>query len=286
MSEQDRYIPGVPCWIDTTQPDPAAAAEFYGGLFGWELEDSMPADSPGSYLIARLGGRDVGAISSPMGDAPPVATWNTYVWVESADATADKVREAGGTILAEPFDVMGAGRMAVCSDPSGAAFCLWQAGQHRGAQVVNEAGSLNFNDLYTRDFDGAKAFYRAVFGWETISMDGGFEAWTLPGYGKFLDEKINPGTIETMAEMGAPTGFENVVASLNPMPEGAPDAPDHWTVTFGVDDADAIAAKAKELGGKVLVEPFDAPWVRMTVITDPQGATFTASKFVPENKDL
>src|SRR4051812_8738046 len=117
MSEQDRYIPGVPCWIDTTQPDPDAAAAFYGGLFGWELEDAMPADAPGKYFMARIGGGDVGAISSQTEGAPPVATWNTYVWVEDADETAAKVRAAGGTVLSEPFDVMDAGRMAVCADP-------------------------------------------------------------------------------------------------------------------------------------------------------------------------
>lgn len=285
MSDRDRYIPGVPCWVDTTQPDPEAAAEFYGGLFGWELEDAMPPEAPGKYFIARLGGGDVAAISTPMGEAPPRATWNTYVWVDSADATAAKVRDAGGTVLTEPFDVMDAGRMAVCADPAGSVFSLWQAREHRGAKVVNEPGSLNFNDLSTRDPNGAKAFYRAVFGWEVLPLDGGFEAWSLPGYGEFLDE-LNPGTLERMGEMGAPEGFANVVASLNPIPDDRPETPSHWGVTFAVDDADATAEKARQLGGTVVAEPFDAPWVRMTVIADPQGATFTASKFAPENKDL
>jgi len=285
MSDRDRYIPGVPCWVDTTQPDPEAAVEFYGGLFGWRFEDTMPADAPGKYFVARLGGEDVAAVSSPMGEAPPSAIWNTYVWVEDADDTAARVRDAGGEVLEEPFDVMGAGRMAVCADPAGAAFCLWQAKEHRGAGVVNEVGSLNFNDLNARDPDEAKAFYRAVFGWDTLTLDGGFEMWSLPGYGKFLDE-LRPGTLEGMAEMGAPAGFENVVASLNPIPDDHPEEPPHWGVTFAVDDADAIAKKASALGGTVVAEPFDAPWVRMTVIADPQGAIFTASKFVPENKDL
>src|SRR5207249_7816624 len=89
-----------------------------------------------------------------------------------------------------------------------------------------------------------------------------------------------------MAEAGAPKGFEDVVASINAIPDDQPDTPAHWSVTFAVDDADATAEKATELGGKVLVPPFDAPWVRMTIISDPQGATFIASKFVPENKDL
>jgi predicted enzyme related to lactoylglutathione lyase len=89
-----------------------------------------------------------------------------------------------------------------------------------------------------------------------------------------------------MAEVDAPAGFEDVVASITPIPDDQPDVPAHWDVTFAVDDADATAAKATELGGKVIVPPFDAPWVRMTVIADPAGATFIASKFVPENRDL
>ncbi|HEX8752802.1 MAG TPA: VOC family protein [Solirubrobacterales bacterium] len=284
MNDRDRYIPGVPCWVDTTQPDPAAAVEFYGGLFGWELEDVTSAEEPGSYFIARLGGGDVAAIASPMGEAPPRATWNTYVWVQGADATAAKVSEAGGTVLAEPFDVGEAGRMAVCADPEGAVFCLWQAGRHRGAQVVNEPGSLNFNGLNTRDLEAAAAFYGAVFGWEVLDLNGG-HAWSLPGYGLFLDE-LNPGTLERMSEFGAPNGFENVVASLNPIPDEEADTPPSWGVTFGVEDADATAARARELGGTVIAEPFDAPWVRMAVLADPQGATFTVSRFVPENRDL
>ncbi len=171
--------------------------------------------------------------------------------------------------------------MAVCADPAGAAFCLWQANRHRGAAVVNEHGSLNFNDLSTPDVDGARAFYGAVFGWELI-LDS---MWALPGYGDFLEER-NPGMREGMAGMGAPERFEDVVASVRPSPADQPDAPARWGVTFGVDDADAIAARAAELGGSVVVPPFDAPWVRMTIISDPQGATFTASKFVPENKEL
>lgn len=284
MSDRDRYIPGVPCWVDATQTDPAAAVEFYGGLFGWEFEDVMPPEAPGSYFIARLGGGDVAAIGASTTGSPERARWNTYVWVESAEEAAAAVREVGGSVLTEPFDVMEAGRMAVCADPEGAAFCVWQPARHRGAGVVNEPGSLVFNDLSVRDVEGAKRFYRAVFGWEVLETGGGFRAWALPGYGEFLDE-LNPGTVERMAEAGAPAGFENVVASLTPIAEGGETAP-HWGVTFATADADATAARAKALGATVLADPFDAPWVRMTIIRDPQGATFTASQFAPENKDL
>ena len=285
MPERDGYLPGVPCWVDTSQPDPEAAAGFYSDLFGWDFEDVMPQGSEGTYLMARIRGRNVAAVGSVPQGAPEMATWNTYVWVESADETASKVREAGGNALMEPFDVMEAGRMAVFTDPEGAAFFVWQAKQMRGSQIVNEHGTVNFNDLNTRDPEGARSFYGSVFGWQTLELGGGFEMWTLPGYGDHL-ERDNPGLREGMAQMGAPKGFEDVVASLVPLGDDRPDVPPHWNVTFAVDDADVIADRATELGGTVLVPPFDAPWVRMTIISDPQGATFTASKFVPENRDM
>jgi uncharacterized protein len=285
VPERDGYIPGVPCWIDTSQPDPEAAVDFYGGLFGWEFEDLMPPASEGKYFSARIRGGDVAAVSGMPEGGPPMATWNTYIWVDSADETASKVRDAGGQVLTEPFDVMDAGRMAVFADPEGAACGGWQAKEHKGARIVNEHGSLNFNDLNTRDPDGAKAFYGAVFGWQTLDLTGGFQTWTLPGYGDYL-QRDDPDLRERLAEAGGPTGFEDVVASLIPIPDDQSDTPPHWGVTFAVDDADAVASKASDLGGKVILPPMDAPWVRMTVIADPQGATFTASKFVPENKDV
>ena len=187
--------------------------------------------------------------------------------------------------MTDPFDIMDAGRMAVFTDPEGAAFCVWQAKEHKGARIVNEPGSLNFNGLNTRDAEGAKSFYGSVFGWETLGLGGGAEMWRLPGYGDFLEQR-DPGLRKRMAQSGAPAGFEDVVATLNPIAEDQPEVPAHWSVTFAVDDADATAERAAELGGRVVVPPFDAPWVRMTVITDPQGATFIASKFVPENRNL
>jgi predicted enzyme related to lactoylglutathione lyase len=285
MPERDGYIAGVPCWIDTSQPDPVAAVDFYSGLFGWDLENVMPEGSEGKYFIGRIRGGDVAAVGPTPEGGPPMATWNTYIWVNSADETASKIQAAGGKVLVEPFDVMEAGRMAVCADPEGAVFSIWEARQHKGARVVNEAGSLNFNGLNTRDADGAKGFYGAVFGWRTLSLGPGAEAWTLPGYGDHLEQN-DPGLRERVAELGGPAGFEDVVASLNPIPPDQSDVPAHWSVTFGVDDADATADRAAELGGQVVVPPFDAPWVRMTVLSDPQGATFIASQFVLENKDV
>ena len=285
MPDRDGYIAGVPCWVDTSQPDPEAATRFYAGLFGWEVEDVMPPDAPGNYFMARIRGRDVAAIGPFPESAPPIPVWNTYIQVDSADETASKVRAAGGSVLMEPFDIMDAGRMAVFSDPEGAVFCVWQPGQHKGARVVNEHGAVNFNTLNTRDVQSAKAFYRSVFHWGTLDLGGGDDMWTLKAYGDHLEEQT-PGLRKSMGEMGAPEGFADVVAAIQRIPADQPDTPPHWSVTFGVDDADAAAAKAEELGGRVLAPPFDAPWVRMTVLADPAGAMFIATKFVPENKDL
>jgi predicted enzyme related to lactoylglutathione lyase len=283
MAERDGYIPGVPCWIDSSQPDPEASLAFYRGLFGWDFENVMPEGS-GAYFIGRIRGGDVAALGSIPEGGPPMAVWNTYIWVESADDTASKARDAGGAVLADPFDVMDAGRMAVLADPEGAVFSVWQAKGNKGAKVVNEHGSLNFNGLATRDLEAAKAFYGAVFGWTMLDLPSG-AMWTLPGYGDHLEE-TTPGLREQMAQMGAPDGFIDVVAALSPIASDDTETPPHWNVTFAVDDADKAAAQVADLGGVVVAGPFDAPWTRMAVIQDPQGATFIASQFVPENKDL
>jgi hypothetical protein len=283
LPERDGYIAGVPCWVDTSQPDPDAAAEFYGGLFGWEFEQAMPAGAPGRYLLARLRGGDVAAVSSPPEGAPPQAVWNTYIWVEDADEAGAKARAAGGTVLSDPFDVADAGRMAVLADPEGAAISVWQAKQHRGARIVNEPGSLNFNVLNTRDAETAKRFYGALFGWTTLDLGSG-EFWTLQAYGDHL-EQLTPGTRERTAELGA-AGFEDVVAAITRIAGDDAETSAHWGVTFSTEDADATAAKAAELGGTVLVAPVDAPYSRLTKLRDPQGATFSATAFVPENKDV
>jgi uncharacterized protein len=286
MPERDGYIPGVPCALDTTQSDPAAAARFYSDLFGWECADVMPPEAKANYFVATLRGKDVAAVGS-VEVARLTATWNTYFWVESADETAAKVRDAGGDVLMEPFDIEPeAGRKAVFADPEGAAFCVWQAKRNRGAQLVNEPGTLVLNGLGTRDVDGAKSFYASVFGWEMLTLEGGARMWTLPGYGDYL-ERDAPERHEQLAAMGEP-GFEDAVGSIDPIPEDQPDTAPGWSVTFAVDDVDATVARATELGGAVIAPPADAAWsrpgyyrVRQAIIEDPQGARFSASAFVP-----
>ena len=286
MEERVGFPPGVPCWVDTAQPDPEAAARFYGELLGWEFEDRMPESGPGHYFVAQLRGRDVAAVGSQMGDGPPIAAWNTYVMVESADATAAKVTEAGGTVFVEPFDVLDAGRMAVFADPMGAVLSLWQAGTHKGAELVNQPSTWNWSDLHTTDLGRAQTFYGAVFGWEaTLVHFGEYEAtmWRLPGYAEFL-EQFDPDVRKRHAEFGAPEGFSDAIGwmmLLDPE-QAAAGVPAHWSVTFSVDDTDALAARATELGGSVVAPPADAGVVRMATLRDPQGAVFTISRFDPE----
>jgi predicted enzyme related to lactoylglutathione lyase len=283
--ERDGYPPGVPCWVDTGQPDPEAAVAFYGGLFGWPFEDRVPAESPGRYFVAQLRGRDVAAVASKPDEAPPTPVWRTYIWVESADDTASKVKHSGGRVLVEPFDVLDAGRAAVFSDPSGAAFCVWQANRHKGAQLVNEPGTWNWSDLNTRDPDGVKTFYGAVFGWKPETVDLGFDEgtmWRVPGYGEFLAVN-DPDLRRRQADAGAPAGFADAIGWLMPMTSDRfpDDVPGHWSVTFAVDDTDAIADGAAKLGGEVVVPPHDLGVVRLAVLRDPQGAVFTVSKYQP-----
>jgi predicted enzyme related to lactoylglutathione lyase len=285
MLDRSDYPAGVPCWIDSAQPDPQAAARFYGGLFGWEFEDRVPADVPGQYFIASLDGGVVGAIGSERDGAPPAPVWSTYIAVDSADETADRVQRAGGSVLAQPFDVLDAGRMAVFADPQGAVFSVWQPGRRKGAQVVNVPGSWNWSNLNTRDPEGAKDFYAAVFGWEASTVSFGEHhatMWRRPGYADALEE-IDPGIRERHAGGGAPEGFSDAVGWMLEMngDQFPDDVPAHWAVTFAVDGTDAVADRAAELGGTVLTAPVDAGPTRLAVLRDPQGAVFSVSTYAP-----
>jgi predicted enzyme related to lactoylglutathione lyase len=282
---RDGYPPGVPCWVDTVQPDPAAAAAFYGALFGWRFADRMPAGSPGRYLVARLGDHDVAAVGSePAWDqTAPAPAWNTYVSVASADGAAARVRQAGGAVLAGPFDVRSDGRMAVCADPAGARFRLWEPRAFAGAQVVNVAGTWNWSTLVTAGVERAVAFYGSVFGWEATALDlgqGDVVMCRMPGYGEFL-ERLEPGIRGRHASGGLWTGFSDAVAWITPG-AGAGE-PAHWDVTFAVDDADATARRAADLGAGVRKPPATTGVARVAVLADPQGAPFTVSRYQPDS---
>jgi uncharacterized protein len=278
-NERETYPAGVPCWVDTAHDDPAAAAAFYGGVLGWDMEDALPPDAGAHYFMARVDGSLVAAVGTRPEPLPAGAAWNTYIAVDDADAAARRAAELGAAVVMGPMDVGEAGRLAAIADPEGALFFVWEAGTTPGAQLVNAPGSWNFSGVNARDPEAAAAFYGALFGWETgpADMEGGARLVYLPGYGDHLAER-DPEMRERMADLGAPEGFEDAVAWIMPLADGL--AP-HWDVTFSVADADATAAAAVDHGGRIVMPPTDMPWVRMTVIADPEGATFTASKFVP-----
>ncbi|MGZ7003947.1 MAG: VOC family protein [Acidimicrobiales bacterium] len=281
MLERTDYPAGVPCWVDTAQPDPAAAADFYAALFGWELEDRVPPEAPGHCFIARLDGRDVAAVGSPASGLPTDPIWSMYVAVARADEAARAVEAAGGTVLVAPADVGDAGRMAVCADPSGATFDLWEGHRRKGAQVVNEPGAWNFNELHTDDPDRSRSFYGSVFDWEAVDLDFGGAVstmWCRPGYGDHL-QSIDPDLESRHRRESVPPGFADCVGWLQPLDDEV--SRPHWGTTFAVGDTDAVAQRALELGGTVLSPPTDAGVVRVATIRDPQGATFTASHFDP-----
>jgi uncharacterized protein len=279
MADDRTYPHGVPCWIDSEQPDTTAATHFYGTLFGWTFEDAVPPDAPGSYLIAQLDGRDVAAIAP---SSAATSVWSTYIAVDDADSIATTIADGGGQVTSPPQDAGPAGRAASFADPAGAPFRVWQARRRLGAQVVNTPGSWNFSDLHTRDLDTATTFYGNVFGWEADELDiGGGQTtvmWRRPGYGDHLATTIDPEIHDRQRDMAAPPGFADAIAWLAPVEDG--EMP-HWHVTFAVADRDESVATALRLGATDVSGAVDTQWTKMAVIRDPQGAPLTLSQFTP-----
>jgi predicted enzyme related to lactoylglutathione lyase len=259
MPEMTTYKPGTPCWIDLGSPDIDASVEFYAGLFGWDVPESENAEQTGGYRQAMKDGRPVGGLMPLMQEGQPPA-WSTYISVEDAEATAASVREAGGSVLAEPMEVMELGRMAVFADPEGAVFGIWQPGTFNGAGIVKENDALVWNELNTRDPGRAREFYRAVFGWE-------------------FDEREFETGVYTSIRVG-----EDTVGGMIDITGRAPDeVPAHWLVYFAVEDVDATVATATEWGGGVALEPFDVAEVgRIAIVKDPAGAVFAVMAPDPE----
>lgn len=274
-SDVRTYPAGVPCWIDTEQPEPAATCAFYSELFGWTFDQVTPPDAPESYAIASLDGLAVAAVASSTGR--PVA-WNTYIAADDVDAVAARVTELGGRVLSEPANVGpegGAGRFAVCADAEDATFRLWHARARLGSQLVNRPGAWNFSHLCTRDLDRARTFYEPLLGWEYSEMPGDTRMWRVPGYGDHLAATVDPEIHARQA--GAPDGFADVVAGAELAGEG--EGP-RWKVVFSVADRDEAAAAAERLGAAVLGSR-DTMWTREADFRDPQGAALTVSQFAP-----
>jgi predicted enzyme related to lactoylglutathione lyase len=248
MPEMASYQPGQPSWIDLSSKDLDASKRFYGELFGWATSD--PGPEAGGYTIFTLRGKDVAGLGPIMMEGQPAA-WMTYVNVVDADATIAVVKEAGGTVFVEPMDVMDVGRMAVFADSTGAALALWQPKSHQGSQIANEPGSFCWNELQTRDVEGAKRFYAATFGWGGNTVDTGGMAYT--------EWKLGEATVGGMMAMPAEVPAE---------------VPPYWLTYFAVDDCDASLDKATGLGATTLVPPMDIPAGRFAVLVDPSGAAF------------
>ncbi len=251
MPKRTSYAQGTPNWVDLQSSDPEAAKTFYGGLFGWQFDDQpMPQGPP--YSMAVKDGEPVAAIAPMSPDmiaqkVPPF--WSTYIAVDDVDATAAAAKSAGGQVMMEPFDVMDAGRMSIVVDPTGAMVNLWQARQHIGARIVNEPGTLIWNELLTDKGEAAYAFYGEVLGLTTEVSDMGGNPYTL-----------------------FKAGGEMVAGSM-PLP--MENIPNHWHVYFAVEHMDPALEKARQLGAKVLNGPMSTPIGPMATLSDPQGAVFS-----------
>ncbi len=258
MPERTSYTQGTPNWVDLQTSDQDAAKAFYAGLFGWTYDDQPMPQGP-VYSMAMLGGHPVAAFAPQSPDlaaagAPPM--WNTYLTTDSVDDAVTRVEAAGGKVAMAPFDVVDAGRMAFVLDPAGAGVALWQAHQHIGATLVNEPGTVVWNELVTTD-PGVVTFYADVLGLTTSTEDMG------------------AGNMYTVFQAGGTMVGGTTAPQM-------PGVPNHWHVNFAVAGADAAAAKAAELGGAVIVEPFDIPVGRIAVISDPQGAVFSIMQPAPQ----
>ncbi len=247
----DAWPEGTPCWVDAQLDDLDKGQEFYAALFGWTFETSDD-ERYGGYRVASLDGRTVAGIGPKPGPMP--SAWSTYVAVDDADAAAARITEAGGQLMMPAFDVGSMGRMTFATDPNGAAFGVWQQQEHRGVGVFNDPATLTWNELHTRSFDAATAFYGAVFGWEY--------------------DAIGDGTALNYVVAKRP-GQESGVGGINDdtrMPGS--DASEYWLVWFATADCDAHADRVGELGGNVLMPPATTPFGRMGVVQGAQGEVF------------
>lgn len=256
MQETTEYAPGTFCWVELATTDGEAAKQFYTGLFGWAFNDN-PIGPEMVYTMLKEDGKDVGALYKMPAEMtsqgiPP--NWLSYVSVASADESTEKAKALGGTVLKEPFDVFDIGRMAVIQDPTGAVFAVWQPFKQKGSGIVNVPNSFCWNELATKDTAKAGDFYSGLFGWGKNVQEMGMT------YTMFINgDRPAGGMYEPPPEMG--------------------DLPPHWLVYFAVDDCDAQAQKAAELGGKICAPPSDIPGIgRFSVIQDPQGAAFAIIK--------
>jgi predicted enzyme related to lactoylglutathione lyase len=251
MPEITAYVPGTPNWNDVAGADLDRSRDFYTALFGWTADDL--GEEAGHYTMFRVNGLDVAALG-PQQDPSIPPHWTVYLASDDVDASVKKAEEAGGTVFVPPFDVLDAGRMAVVGDPGGATFGIWQAKEHIGARLQRDFGSVAWNELASRDLDKALEFYVTVFGYEIGEIDLGDG-----------DEPYRELRLDGSAVAGAMRIGEDWPAEV----------PSHWMPYFAVEDADAVAARAPQIGGNTNVPPRDIPPGRIAVLSDPAGAHFS-----------
>jgi uncharacterized protein len=255
------FVDGAPNWTDLATGDVAAAADFYGALFGWQFQSAGP--DAGGYGFFTLHGATVAAVGPvPQEGARP--GWTVYFQTSDADATAEAVQKAGGTVRAAPSDVFTAGRLAAFTDPTGAEFAVWQPGDTKGLGAVTDENTLCWTELYTTDAAAATGFYRDVFGWQTEDVPMGPGTYTV----------VRPAS-------GGESGSHGGIMQLPPE-NLARGSGSEWHPYFEVADCDATAALATGRAASVLIPPMDAEGVgRLAMFSDPQGAAFAIIKSVP-----
>jgi uncharacterized protein len=255
MGRRDSYEPGTFCAVDLATTDPEGAKRFYGELFGWDAEDVEPGEGM-TYTILRLDGDAVAGMfdqPAPSREAGMPSHWINYVSVTDADATAARAAELGGQVVQDPVDILDVGRTAGVQDPTGSGVALWQPGNFAGAARVNEPGCLTWNELATNDIGTALEYYRGLFGWSTEAMDtGGGPPYAVIKVG----ERTNGGA--------RPLSQEEEQAGIPP----------YWVPYFAVESLDATLDRCSELGGDRVFGPMELPGGRISVMRDPQGATF------------
>ena len=256
MPTIDKHTPGSPCWFELSTNNQDAAKAFYSNLFGWSIVDN-PMGPDSVYTLFKIDGQDAAACCTLQPEqaahgVPP--NWAVYIAVENADATAEKITKAGGTVVAPPFDVMDLGRMAVVQDPAGATFCLWQPGLNTGTRIGGEMNTVGWIELTTTDEARAAKFYGDVFGWKVTNGKGGAAG---------PDDYAH---IENGGQM---------IGGIPPASMRDPNAPPNWLIYVEVPDVAAATDKAKSLGATVVVGPMDiGENGRISVLQDPQGAFF------------
>lgn len=247
------YDHGQFCWVDLAARDMAAAKDFYRGLFGWAAEDQDTAGGPpyAQFLLDEHCVAGLGQLNEEMKAQGVPATWNSYVNVDDAAAVVRRVEDLGGSVTVPCMKAADAGWLAFFKDPTGAHLALWQKDRHVGAAVRDEPGSFCWNELATRDTDGAREFFGSLFGW------------------KFEDNPESPAKYYMAKNRGRDAG------GIIEMDEKWGDLPAHWMVYFNVADVEVSVQRIRRLGGQVCVEPTNIPVGRFSVVSDPQGATFS-----------